>query len=138
MKAMLLAFLLNGICPFGLRILTGIGNGQDILTAYLFYWYLAGFILIILLNWRHICRPTKGQLVVGIGMGAASVGGQLFMGLSMAYGAAGGVVYMLGMGASICIVSCGGVLLFKEHVGIYGKLGILLGLIAAALLAVES
>jgi len=39
------------------------------------------------------------------------------------------------MGASICLVAAGGVLIFKEEVGLYGKLGILIGLLAAVLLS---
>ena len=137
-RAMLLAFLLNGLCPFGLRILAGMGVGREYIPVYLFYWYLAGCVFGLLWAFRN----SKGVSVsgtsiwVGSVMAIASVGGQLFMGLAMAYGAPGNVVYMLAQGASICIVAFGGLVLFKEKVGFYGKAGIVVGLLAAVLLGV--
>lgn len=132
---MLLALILNGICPFGLRILAGMGLGQRYTGIYLFYWYLAGAVSGLILvgkNWR---TPSWGAVLLGIFMGLASVGGQLFMGLAMANGAPGNIVYMLGMGASICIVAAGGILIFQERVGNYGKAGIIVGLFASVMLA---
>ena len=73
-------------------------------------------------------------MVVGLVMAVASVGGQFFMGLALSYGVPGSVVYMLGMGASLCVVVLGGVLFFHERVGTYAKLGIAIGLLAAVLL----
>jgi hypothetical protein len=90
---MLLALVLNGICPFGLRILAGMGYGRDVTTVYLFYWYLAGFLFGIAVNWRRNRLPSGRALLLGLAMGIASVGGQLFMGLAMVYGAAGGCGY---------------------------------------------
>ena len=55
-------------------------------------------------------------------MSVASVGGQFFMGLALSHGVPGSVVYMLGMGASMCVVVLGGVLFFHERVGVYAKL----------------
>jgi drug/metabolite transporter (DMT)-like permease len=132
--AMLLAFLLNGVCPFGLRILAGRGLAQHYTPVYLVYWYLAGFAfgLIGLIKARQ--RLSPANLIIGLMMALASVGGQFFMGLALSNGVPGSVVYMLGMGASMCVVVLGGVLFFGERVGIYAKLGIAVGLIAAVLL----
>jgi multidrug transporter EmrE-like cation transporter len=44
-------------------------------------------------------------------------------------------VYPIAMGASICSVAAGSVLVFKEKVGLYGKLEILIRLPAAVLLS---
>jgi multidrug transporter EmrE-like cation transporter len=71
-------------------------------------------------------------------MAVASVGGQFFMGLALSNGVPGSVVYMLGMGASMCVVVLGGVLFFHERVGTFAKLGIVVGLVAAVLLGVTS
>ncbi|MGI8961430.1 MAG: EamA family transporter [Bryobacteraceae bacterium] len=132
--AMLCAFLLNGICPFGLRVLAGRGLAQHYTAVYLFYWYLAGFAfgLIGLIKGRQ--RLSLANLIIGLIMALASVGGQFFMGLGLSNGVPGSIVYMLGMGASMCIVVLGGVLFFRERVRTYAKLGIVIGLVAAALL----
>ena len=135
LRAMLLASLLNGLSPFGLRILAGMGLAQQYTQVYLFYWYLAGFVF--LAAWALVRRErvSSPALAVGSAMGLCSVGGQVSMGLALAYGAPGNVVYPIAMGASICLVAAGGVLIFKEKVGLYGKLGILIGLLAAVLLS---
>jgi multidrug transporter EmrE-like cation transporter len=135
---MLLAFLLNGLCPFGLRILAGMGAGGEYIPVYLFYWYLAGLVFGLLWAFRSGQRIAKTAILIGSVMALASVGGQLFMGLAMAHGAPGNVVYMLAQGASICVVAFGGLVLFKEKLGLYGKAGIAAGLLAAVLLGVWS
>jgi drug/metabolite transporter (DMT)-like permease len=133
--AMLGAFLLNGVCPFGLRVLAGWGLARQYTAAYLFYWYLAGFAfgLIWLVRGSKQTADVGGWLT-GLAMALTSVCGQLFMGLAMAYGVSGSVVYMLGMGASMCVVVTGGLVFFHERVGNVGKLGIVVGLLAAVLL----
>jgi len=132
--AMMAAFFLNGICPFGLRVLAGWGLAQQYTPVYLVYWYLAGFMfgLIGLIKVRQ--KLSRINVAIGLIMAIASVGGQFFMGLALASGVPGSVVYMLGMGASMCVVVLGGVLFFRERVGAYAKLGIAIGLGAATLL----
>jgi multidrug transporter EmrE-like cation transporter len=135
-RAMFGAFLLNGLAPFGLRILAGGGLSKEYLAVYLFYWYLSGLIFGLIWAFWYKKKVLKFTLLIGSAMAVASVGGQLFMGLAMAYGTPGNVVYAIAQGASICIVVAGGVLFFKERIGIYGKLGVLTGFIAAVLLGV--
>jgi drug/metabolite transporter (DMT)-like permease len=132
--AMLFAFMLNGICPFGLRVLAGKGLAQQYTPVYLVYWYLAGFAfgLIGLIKSRR--RLSRANLIIGLIMAVASVGGQFFMGLALSNGVPGSVVYMLAMGASMCVVVLGGLLFFHERVGTYAKVGIAIGLAAAGLL----
>jgi drug/metabolite transporter (DMT)-like permease len=132
--AMLAAFLLNGTCPFGLRVLAGWGLADRFTAVYLVYWYLAGFVfgLAGLVSARH--RLSAANLIIGLVMAVASVGGQFFMGAALSRGVPGSVVYMLGMGASLCIVVLGGVLFFGERVGPYAKWGIATGLMSAILL----
>jgi drug/metabolite transporter (DMT)-like permease len=135
--AMLAAFLLNGICPFGLRVLAGRGLAQQFTPVYLVYWYLAGFVFGLLGLIKVRQHLSRANLVIGLIMAVASVGGQFFMGLALSYGVPGSVVYMLGMGASMCVVVLGGVLFFREPVGTYAKLGIIIGLVAAVLLGIS-
>jgi drug/metabolite transporter (DMT)-like permease len=132
--AMMCAFFLNGICPFGLRVLAGKGLAQQYTPVYLVYWYLAGFAFGLLGLIKARTRLSRANLLIGLIMAVASVGGQFFMGLSLAQGVPGSIVYMLGMGASMCVVVLGGVLFFHEKVGTLAKLGILIGLAAAVLL----
>ncbi len=132
--AMLCAFILNGVCPFGLRILAGRGLAQQYTPVYLVYWYLAGFAFGLLGLIKGRKRLSLTNFVIGLTMAVASVGGQFFMGLALSNGVPGSVVYMLGMGASMCVVVLGGVLFFHERIGIYAKFGIVIGLIAAVLL----
>ena len=134
--AMLAAFLLNGTCPFGLRVLAGWGLADQYTAVYLVYWYLAGFVfgLAGLVTTRHTL--TKANLLIGLVMAVASVGGQFFMGAALSHGVPGSVVYMLGMGASLCVVVLGGVLFFGERVGTYAKWGIVTGLVSAVLLGI--
>lgn len=132
--AMLCAFLLNGVCPFGLRILAGRGLAQQYTAVYLVYWYFAGFAFGLLGLIKARQRISAINLMIGLLMSVASVGGQFFMGLALARGVPGNVVYMLGMGASLCVVVLGGVLFLGEKIGFYAKFGIAVGLIAAVLL----
>ena len=133
--AMLGAFALNGVCPFGLRILAGKGLAQQYTPVYLFYWYLAGLTFGLLwLLFKGSRRVSGAAISIGLVMAVASVGGQFFMGLAMAQGTPGSVVYMLAMGASMCVVVFGGALFFHERVGKYAKVGIVVGLVAALLL----
>jgi drug/metabolite transporter (DMT)-like permease len=132
--AMLCAFVLNGVCPFGLRVLEGRGMGAQYTPVYLVYWYLAGFLVGCLALFRTRRRLSRANLFIGLVMAAASVGGQFFMGMALARGVPGSVVYMLGMGASLCVVALGGILFFRERVGVYAKLGLAIGLAATVLL----
>ncbi|MBS1852408.1 MAG: EamA family transporter [Acidobacteria bacterium] len=132
--AMLAAFLLNGVCPFGLRVLAGRGLAQQYTPVYLVYWYFAGFAFGLFGLMKARRRLSRANLFIGLIMAVASVGGQFFMGLALSRGVPGSVVYMLGMGASMCVVVLGGVLFFHEKVGTYAKLGIVIGLAAAVLL----
>jgi drug/metabolite transporter (DMT)-like permease len=135
LRMMLLAFIFNGLSPFGLRIVAGMGLAGELTPVYLFYWYLGGTIFV--LAWAGVLReriPPKAVLI-GSGMALCSVLGQFLMGRALAEGAPGNVVFPLSVGGNIFIVAAGGVLFFKEVVGRYGKAGIFVGLLAAVLLS---
>lgn len=135
LRMMLLAFICNGLSPFGLRIVAGMGLANELTPVYLFYWYMGGTIFAI--GWAGLLReriPLKAALI-GSAMAVCSVLGQFFMGKALAEGAPGNVVFPLSVGGNIFIVAAGGVLFFREIVGRYGKTGILVGLLAAVLLS---
>jgi multidrug transporter EmrE-like cation transporter len=133
-RLMMITFLLNGLSPFGLRILAGAGLGERYTPIYLFYWYLGGLIFVGIWAFLRGKPPSGSEILVGSMMGLASVCGQFSMGLAMTHGVAGNVVFPIAMGSSIFIVATAGVLIFKERVGPYGKAGIVIGLFAAVLL----
>jgi drug/metabolite transporter (DMT)-like permease len=137
LTTMLAAFFLNGACVFGLRMLAGRGLAQQYTPVYLVYWYLGGFAfgLLGLIKTRN--KLTLANAVIGALMCLSSIGGQFFMGLAFSHGAPGSVVFMLAMGASMCVVVLGGVVFFRERVGVYAKLGIVTGLTAAVVLSVS-
>jgi drug/metabolite transporter (DMT)-like permease len=136
LRMMLLAFLFNGLSPFGLRILAAMGVGQELTPVYLFYWYVGGLAFVLIWALRKRERISGMAVLIGSGMALCGVLGQVTMGLALAYGAPGNVVFPLAVGANIFIVAAGGVLLFKERVGIYGKAGIAVGLLATVLLSI--
>jgi drug/metabolite transporter (DMT)-like permease len=132
-RAMLLVFFLNGLSPFGLRILAGWGVADKYTSIYLFYWYLGGFCILgvcAIINRQPLSRL---DVAMGLLMSIASIGGQVSMSLALAHGLPGNVVYPVAQ-SSVFVVAPGGVLIFHERVGLYGKVGIGLGLIAAILL----
>lgn len=134
-RAMLLAFLFNGLAPFGLRVLAGLGVAETETIVYLFYWYLAGFALAAAWAFTSGAKISRSAAVVGAAMGAASVSGHASMGMALAHGVPGNVVFPIAVGANLFIVAAGGFLWFRERLGPYGKAGVAIGLLTAVLLA---
>jgi drug/metabolite transporter (DMT)-like permease len=133
LRAMLLVFFLNGISPFGLRILAGWGVAEKYNSIYLFYWYLGGLCILAVCAIINRQPLSRCEVAIGLLMSLASIGGQVSMSLALARGIPGNVVYPVAQ-SSVFVVAPGGVLIFHERVGVYGKIGIGLGLIAAILL----
>jgi drug/metabolite transporter (DMT)-like permease len=138
---MMAAFLFNGVCTFGIRILAGSGLATTYTSTYLFLWYLAGALLLVLLRagGRVYGRkpPSMGwiDIAVGFGLGAASVAGQTCMSMALSQGLPGAIVFPLALGGGLFVVVGAGVLLFKEPVGPYGFVGIALGVVSIVLLS---
>jgi multidrug transporter EmrE-like cation transporter len=132
---MLICFLTNGLCAFGLRIMTGMGLIETYKMPYILLWYSAGMVLaaVVLLRGRNLA--DRKELGVGIGLALCSVGGQLGMAGALEYGVPGYVVYQVAPCGGLLFVVLAGVLFFKERVTIYGICGIGLGLVALALLS---
>jgi hypothetical protein len=115
LRLMLVAFLANGIGPFGLKILTERGLATQYQAQYLLYWYLGACVFAFAALWRSGLRPTGRE----VGLGAL-----------MAHGMPGHVAFPITTGGSLLLVAAAGLLLFREKIGAYGIAGMVLGIMA--------
>ncbi len=136
-RLMIIAFFLNGLSPFGLRILADLGLASQHTRSYLIFWYLSGLCFVLILFLRASGRPTLKETLVGAVLGFFSVCGQTFLGLALARGLAGNVVYPVTLAGGLLIVVLSGVLVFKERIGKAGIVGITLGILSLALLSLS-
>jgi len=136
-RLMMLAFVLNGLCTFGLRILASHGWADKYTPIYLVFWYLAGGLFIMVLVWRARCRPVRSDILVGTFLGIFSVCGQTSMGLALANGLPGNVVFPVALGGGLFVVVLAAILVFKERIGPAGVAGISLGILSIALLSLN-
>lgn len=134
---MILAFLLNGLCTFGLRILAVMGLAGQYTSSYLVFWYLAGAVFIAALFLLKSQKPVLKEVLVGSALGFCSVCGQTSMGLALSRGLPGHVVFPVALAGGLFIVVAAAVFLFKERLGKAGVLGIALGILSIALLSLE-
>ena len=123
LRLMLIAFVANGIGPFGLKILSERGLASQYQAQYLLYWYLGAFMFAMAALWRR-------EVGLGALMGGCSLLGQSFTGLALSHGMPGHVVFPITTGGSLFLVAAAGLLLFKEKVGAYGMAGMVLGIAA--------
>ena len=130
LRLMLVAFVANGIGPFGLKILTESGLASAYQSQYLLYWYLGGFVFAAAALVRSRLRPSGSEIALGALMGGCSLLGQSFTGLALSQGMPGHVVFPITTGGSLFLVASAGLLLFKEKVGPYGIAGMVLGITA--------
>jgi multidrug transporter EmrE-like cation transporter len=137
LRLMLIAFLLNGLSPFGLRILADLGMGSQHTRSYLIFWYLSGLSFVLALFLRARERPTRNELLVGVALGFLSVCGQTSLGLALSRGLAGNVAYPVTLAGGLIIVVISGVLVFKERIGKAGIVGVALGILSLSLLSLD-
>src|SRR5689334_21862349 len=78
-RLMMIAFVFNGLCPFGLRVLAGMGLADHYTPLYLVFWYLAGAIAMLALFSRAPVRPARSDMLVCAGLGLFSTCGQTSM-----------------------------------------------------------
>lgn len=133
-RYMSLAFLTNGMGAFGLRILAGAGLGRITEIQYLTLWYAFGFAT-ALLAYAKSGRPTAREALIGSGMAICSLCGQIGMALSLSGGVPGFIVFPLATGGGLLLVVAAGRLIYRESIGLFGKLGVLTGVIALVVLA---
>ena len=136
LRLMLVAFLANGIGPFGLKILSEQGLATAYQAQYLLYWYLGAFVFAIAALCASRLRPYGREIWLGALMGACSLLGQTFTGLALSHGVPGHVAFPITTGGSLFLVAAAGLLLFKEKVGAYGIAGMVLGIAALVALSV--
>jgi multidrug transporter EmrE-like cation transporter len=135
LQLMLVAFVTNGLGPFGLKVLSesGLASHQ---WQYLIYWYAGGLLFAIVALTRTRSGLFSREVVLGAAMGLCSLGGQSFTGLSLAREVPGHIVFPITTGGSLFVVALTGIVVFKEHVGVYGFIGIGLGILSLVLLSV--
>ena len=83
LKLMAVAFLANGLGPFGLRILADKGLLAPHRLQYLALWYFGGLLLAGIAYLRHPQRLRRSELIVGAVMACCSLGGQLATALAL-------------------------------------------------------
>lgn len=131
---MLIAFVANGISPFGLKVLAEL-HLSAYQYQYLMCWYIGGLALAITtLRNRHL-PFLRWELIIGAGMGLCSLAGQYFTGLALAAGVPGHIVFPVTTGGTLFLVALCGILVFKEQVGPYGRVGLVLGILALVVLS---
>jgi multidrug transporter EmrE-like cation transporter len=130
---MTVAFLANGLGPFGLRVLSERGLLAPNRLPYLAFWYLGGLILAMIPLFRAPGRLARPELLIGIAMACCSLGGQLATALALAT-VPGHIAFAVTTGGNLFIVAGAGILIFRERVGAYGAAGILLGIVSVLLL----
>jgi drug/metabolite transporter (DMT)-like permease len=130
LQLMLVAFLTNGLGSFGLKILAERHLSGQYQFQYLVFWYLSSTALAGLVFLTQHSKPRKSEILMGAGMGLASVLGQLGMVLAMSSNVPGYLVFPLAIGGNLFLVVAAGMILFKERVRSYGIVGLGLGVAA--------
>lgn len=135
LRLMLVAFVANGIGPFGLKILTEQGLSGKYEAQYLLYWYLGAFVFAIVALLRRRFPLYGREIWLGALMGSCSLLGQAFTGLALSHGVPGHVAFPITTGGSLFLVATAGLVWFKETVGAYGMTGLALGIMALVALS---
>ena len=136
LRLMVVVFFCAAMGAFGLKILEEAGLSAQYRDQYLFYWYLAGFVVAaaILLMKRIALR--KKEIVIGAFLGASSLLGNFFLSLALTQKIAGYIAYpVVGIGSTL-VVMAAGMLIFRERLTRYGYAGVGLGLLALLLLGI--
>ncbi|MEW5979467.1 MAG: hypothetical protein AB1898_27035 [Acidobacteriota bacterium] len=135
---MLIAFLFNGCGVFGLRILAGMGLTETHVNQYLLYFYLGGFLFMAAWLAAQKVWPTRNEIFIGSLMAVCSLSGTASLAYALGhYSIPGNIAFPISNGGSLFVVITGGVLLFRERLGLYGVCGCALGTLAIVLLSVS-
>jgi multidrug transporter EmrE-like cation transporter len=136
-RLMMVAFVFNGLCTFGLRILAAMGLAERYTSSYLVFWYLAGTLFLAIQYLRSGERAKRADFAIGGALGLCSAGGQTALGLALARGLPGSIVFPVVLAGGLFIVVATGVIVFGERIGNAGRLGIFLGVISIVLLSLD-
>ena len=137
MRLMLLAFVANGLGPFGVKIMAEKGLAARYQFQYLLWWYAGGLAFGLFAFLLSRGRFQVKDLVMAFGIGAGSFGGQLFSVLALEQKVPGYIVFPITTGGNLFLVAAAGFLLFREKIGRYGVAGILTGMLAIVLLTLS-
>lgn len=133
---MAIAFVANGLGPFGLKVLNGLGLSSQ-QSSYLLWWYAGGCLFAVVILGRQWTQVRSKECLLGAAMGLCSLGGQAFTGMALSRGVPGHIAFPMTTGGSLFFVAAAGIVVFKERVGIYGLLGIALGICSLVLLSIS-
>jgi hypothetical protein len=131
---MAIAFITNGLSQFGVRVLKGMGLAESHSYLYLSFWYTTGLVaaIVTFLAARHKLLPR--EIVLGGLMGLFSSGCWFLLTASLAHGIPGYLVFPVAIGGSLSLVALVGVVVLREHLSVYGYLGVLSGIAAMVVL----
>lgn len=135
LRLMLVAFVANGLGPFGLKMLAEKGLSESYRYQYLLWWYAGGLLLALGAFLTARIRPQAREILFAAVMGFGSFAGQLFSSLALERNVPGHIVFPATTGGNLFLVAAAGVLLFREKVGPYGLAGILTGIASLVLLS---
>lgn len=135
LRLMLIAFVANGLGPFGLKMIAVKGLSETFHYQYLLWWYAGGLSLglVALAVMRSGFRAR--EIAFGFAVGMGSFGGQLFSSLALEAGVPGHIVFPATTGGNLFLVAAAGMLLFREKLGPYGIAGIVTGVASLVLLS---
>ncbi len=135
LRLMLIAFVANGLGPFGLKIMAEKGLSEKYHYQYLLLWYAGG--LLFGLAWFLATRGKfqAQEIVMAFGIGCGSFGGQLFSLLALERNVPGYIVFPMTTGGNLFLVAAAGVFFFREKIGPYGIAGVLTGILSLVLLS---
>jgi drug/metabolite transporter (DMT)-like permease len=126
---------MNGLGPFGLKVMAEKGLLHQSHFQYLLWWYAGSGILSFAAFLFEGGGFAAREVAIAFGIGAASFGGQLFSLLALERGGQGYIVFPITTGGNLFVVAAGGVVLYKEHIGPYGIAGIAVGVLSLVLLS---
>jgi hypothetical protein len=137
MRLMLIAFVTNGLGPFGLKIMAEKGLLEQYHYQYLLLWYAGSLVFSLASFLATGGRFQVRELVIAFGIGVGSFGGQLFSLLALEQKVPGYIVFPITTGGNLFLVAAAGVFLFKEKIGRYGVAGIVTGILSLVLLSLS-
>ena len=133
---MILVFFCGAMGTFPLKVLQEAGLSDQYRDEYLFYRYLAGFLVAaVILVIKRIGLRRK-EIAVGAFLGISSLLSNLFLSLALDQRIAGYIAFpVVGIGSTL-VVMAAGLLIFRERLTRYGYAGVGLGLLALLLVGI--
>ena len=89
LRWMLIAFVANGLGPFGLKMLAEAGLAERFHYQYLVFWYAGGLVLALGAWMGKRVRPVAAELWIAAVMALGSFFGQLFTSIALERGVPG-------------------------------------------------